>query len=79
MHNGRCPVAVVSGVPVVTAPEEIDVISAPELRSALLEATVDGHRTLVVDMTRTEFCDSSGPCWLIRSRCEREVEACEVA
>ena len=60
MHNGRCPVAVVSGVPVVAAPEEIDVISAPELRSALLEATVHGHRTLVVDMTRTQFCDSSG-------------------
>ena len=60
MHNGRFPVAVVSGVPVVAAPEEIDVISTPELRSALLEATVHGHRTLVVDMTRTQFCDSSG-------------------
>ena len=60
MHNGRFPVAVVSGVPVVAAPEEIDVISTPELRSALLEATVHGYRTLVVDMTRTQFCDSSG-------------------
>ncbi len=61
MHNGRCPVAVVSGVPVVAAPEEIDMISALELRSALLEATVmHGHRTLGVDMTRTQLCDSSG-------------------
>ncbi len=60
MHNGRCPVEVVSGVPVVAAPEEIDMISAPELRSALLEAAAHGQRTLVVDMTRTQFCDSSG-------------------
>ena len=60
MHNGRCPVEVVSGVPVVAAPEEIDMTSAAELRSALLEAAAHGHRTLVVDMTRTQFCDSSG-------------------
>ena len=60
MHNGRFPVEVVSGVPVVAAPEEIDMTSAPELRSALLEAAAHGHRTLVVDMTRTQFCDSSG-------------------
>ena len=60
MHNGRCPVEVVSGVPVGAAPEEIDMISAPELRSALLEAAAHGHGTLVVDMTRTQFCDSSG-------------------
>ena len=32
----------------------------PELRSALLEAAAHGHGTLVVDMTRTRFCDSSG-------------------
>jgi anti-sigma B factor antagonist len=50
----------VSGVPVVTAPEEIDITNAPELGSALLEAAAHGHGTLVVDMTRTQFCDSSG-------------------
>ena len=37
MHDGRFPFEVVSGVPVVTAPEEIDITNAPELRSALLE------------------------------------------
>jgi hypothetical protein len=36
--DGRCPFELVSGVPVVTAPEEIDITNAPELRSALLEA-----------------------------------------
>ena len=60
MHDGRFPFEVVSGVPVVTAPGEIDVTNAPGLRSALLEAAAHGHGTLVVDMTRTQFCDSSG-------------------
>jgi anti-sigma B factor antagonist len=60
MHDGRFPVELVSGIPVVAAPEEIDIGNAPELRSALLEAAADGPRTLVADMTRTRFCDSSG-------------------
>ena len=50
----------VSGVPVVAAPEEIDVTNADALRSALLKAAGHGHGTLVVDMTVTRFCDSSG-------------------
>jgi len=60
MHDGKCPFEVVSGVPVVTAPEEIDITNALGLRSALLEAAGHGHGTLVLDMTRTQFCDSSG-------------------
>jgi len=60
MQNGRCPVEVISGVPVVAAPQEIDMISAPALRSALLEAAAHGRGTLVVDMSWTQFCDSSG-------------------
>jgi anti-sigma B factor antagonist len=60
MLAGRFPFQVASGVPVVTAPEEIDITNAPELRSALLDAAAHGHGTLVVDMTRTQFCDSCG-------------------
>ena len=60
MREVRWPFEVVSGVPVVTAPEEVDITNAPELRSVLLEAAGHGHGTLVVDMTRTRFCDSSG-------------------
>ncbi len=60
MHDGMFPLEVVRGVPVVTAPEEIDITNAPGLRSALLEAAEHGHGTLVLDMTRTQFCDSSG-------------------
>ena len=62
MHDGRFPVEVVDGVPVVAAPEEIDITNAPELRSALLEAAAaaNGHGTVVADLSRTQFCDSSG-------------------
>ena len=60
MQDGRFPVELVSGVPVVTVPEEIDITNAPDLRSALLQAAADGPGTLVADMTRTRFCDSSG-------------------
>ena len=38
MQDGRFPFEMVDGVPVVAAPEEIDITNAPELRSALLEA-----------------------------------------
>ena len=60
MHDSRFPVEVVNGVPVVVAPEEIDITNAPELRSALIEAAAHGHGTVVADLSRTQFCDSSG-------------------
>jgi anti-sigma B factor antagonist len=60
MQDGRFPVESVSGVPVVAAPEEIDITNAPELRSALLTAAADGPGRLVADLTQTRFCDSSG-------------------
>jgi anti-sigma B factor antagonist len=50
----------IDGVPVVAAPEEIDITNAPELRSALLEAAAHGHGTVVADLSLTQFCDSSG-------------------
>jgi anti-sigma B factor antagonist len=55
-------VEVHQGVPVVSAPEEIDITNAPALRSALLEAAAHGNGdgTLVIDMTQTRFCDASG-------------------
>src|SRR5690349_21259965 len=64
MQDGRFPLETIDGVPVVAAPEEIDITSAPELRSALLEAAAaangHGHGTVVADLSRTQFCDSSG-------------------
>lgn len=60
MLDGQSAYEVVNGMPVVAAPEEIDVTNAPDVRSALQKAAGDGHETLVLDMTRTRFCDSSG-------------------
>lgn len=56
----RFPVGLVGGVPVVTAPGEIDITNAVDLRAALLDAAGNGHKRFVVDMTGTRFCDSSG-------------------
>jgi anti-sigma B factor antagonist len=54
------PVEVVEGVPVVTAPEEIDITNAAGLQAALLEAAGPGRTLVVVDMSGTRFCDSAG-------------------
>ena len=50
----------INGVPVVEAPAEIDICNAEQLRIALLDAGSRGQATVVVDMTRTRFCDSEG-------------------
>jgi anti-anti-sigma factor len=68
MREDGFPVELVRGVPVVTAPEEIDITNAARLRASLLEAAlveaapveVAGHPAFVVDLTRTRFCDSAG-------------------
>jgi anti-sigma B factor antagonist len=55
------------GVPVVTAPAEIDTTTAGELRAVLFEWQSRGHTTVVVDLTATEFCDSAGLRELVRA------------
>lgn len=60
MHDSSVLVELVRGVPVVVAPEEIDIVNAPELHSALLEAAANASGMVVADMTRTRFCDSAG-------------------
>jgi anti-sigma B factor antagonist len=78
MRNGRIPVELVSGVPVVAAPEEIDITNATELRSALLEAAADRPGTLVADLTRTRFCDSSGLHALLATHKRAQAEGGEL-
>jgi anti-sigma B factor antagonist len=78
MPGDGFPVEVVEGVPVVAAPEEIDITNAEPLRSALLNAAANGHRTLVVDMTRTRFCDCSGLHTLLAAHKRAEAEGGEV-
>ena len=52
--------SMINGLPVVTAPAEIDVITAETFRAVLLRAAADGHATIVVDLTGTRYCDSCG-------------------
>jgi anti-anti-sigma factor len=61
------PIQVVKGVPVVAAPEEIDITNADWLRSVLLQAADRGNGRFVVDMTRTQFCASDGIGVLVRA------------
>jgi anti-anti-sigma factor len=70
MRRDIFPVELVQGVPVVTAPEEIDITNAAGLRAGLLEGAgleAAGHPAFVVDMTRTHFCDSAGIAALIEA------------
>ena len=60
MPETSFPVQVIEGVPVVTAPAEIDIANAAALRTALLEAAEPGRALVVVDMSQTRFCDSVG-------------------
>jgi anti-sigma B factor antagonist len=78
MPYGSFPVEVVEGVPVVVAPEEIDITNTEALRSALVKAAADGRGPLVVDMTRTRFCDSAGLHVLLAEHQRAEAEGREV-
>jgi anti-sigma B factor antagonist len=78
MQDGQFPVELVSGVPVVTAPQEIDITNAPELSSALMQAAADGPGTLVADMSRTRFCDSSGLHTLLAAHKRAQAEGGEL-
>src|SRR5580704_462358 len=80
MREDSFPVEMVRGVPVVAAPEEIDITNAAGLRAALHEAAgleaagleaagleAAGHAAFVVDLTRTRFCDSAGIAALVEA------------
>jgi anti-sigma B factor antagonist len=71
-------VAVVSGVCVVAVPAEIDVTTTEHLDAVLLGAIRDGHPAVVVDMTGTRFCDSSGIHTLLRAHKRAVAEGAEL-
>ncbi len=50
-----------TGVTEIAVRGELDMATAPLLRQAVVDALAcDGVRSLVVDLTETGFCDSSG-------------------
>jgi anti-sigma B factor antagonist len=66
MPDVSSPSGVISAVPVVTAPEEIDITTAYRLRADLAAAARE-HATVIVDMTRTQTCDTAGLHVLVRA------------
>ena len=65
------------GLPVVSAPEEIDIANSGEFRSSLLSAAALSP-TIIVDLSGTEFCDSSGLSVLVRALRRAQAEGGEV-
>ena len=53
-------------VAVVTLPEEIDVTNSDTVLDELLAALNQGAILLIADMSRTNFCDSSGVSAIVR-------------
>jgi anti-sigma B factor antagonist len=68
----------INGVPVVTAPAEIDVTAADQLRTVLLHSAARGHATIVADMMRTRICDSAGLTVLARAHKRAVAEGGEL-
>jgi anti-sigma B factor antagonist len=60
MPDAGFSLEMIKGVPVVTTPEDVDINNAAGLRAALLQSAGHGPGALVVDMTRTQFCDTAG-------------------
>jgi len=78
MPDPRFPVEMAGGVPVVSAPEEIDITNADGLRAALLESAGRGPGMFVVDLTRTQFCDTAGLHALVSARKRAQAGGGEV-
>lgn len=66
-----------AGLPVVVAPAEIDVRNSGQLRSALLRAQAL-NPVVVVDLSGTEFLDSSALSVLVRALRRTQADGGEV-
>jgi anti-sigma B factor antagonist len=66
VSHERYPVLWIGQVAAVTLPEEIDLTNAGTVLDELLAALNQGALLLVADMSRTNFCDSSGVSAIVR-------------
>jgi anti-sigma B factor antagonist len=78
MSATEYPFQMVGGVPVITAPTEIDTTTVGQLGAILLEWHTPGHATVVMDMTGTQFCDSAGLRELVRAHQRARAEGGEL-
>ena len=67
MSQERYPVLWIGQVAVVGLPAEIDVTNADMVREDLLSVLNQGAALLIVDMSKTNFCDSAGVSALVRT------------
>ena len=67
MPDLNFPVTQLAGRAIVTTPDDIDISNAGLLREALLAAAASLPPVVIVDMTGTEFCDSTGLNVLLRA------------
>jgi anti-sigma B factor antagonist len=56
------------GIAIVQLAGELDLYNAPDVRTALQQATADGPERVVVDLSEVEFIDSTALGVLIESR-----------
>ena len=68
MPEDRFPVLWSGQVAVVRMPAEVDATIADDMREALLSVLNLGATAVVIDMTRTSFCDSAGVSALLRAQ-----------
>lgn len=66
MSGQSRPVQWLDQVAVATVPVEIDISNADKVRDDLLLVVKQGPAAMIVDMSRTTFCDSAGVNALVR-------------
>jgi len=72
------PVCLRDGLAVVKTPDEVDIGNAGQLREALHAAAAAGRPAIVVDMSGTEFCDSTCLNVLVRALRQAEADATDL-
>lgn len=79
MPDSRFPCEKVGGVPVVVVTlEEVDITNADGLQTALFECSGQEHGILIVDMSRTQFCDTAGLHALVGAHKRAQAQGGEV-
>jgi anti-sigma B factor antagonist len=68
------PVTERHGQAVVSTPDEIDLRNADALGEALRAAAASNQPVIVVDMSGTEFCDSTGLNVLVRAQKQADAD-----
>ncbi len=67
------------GALVIHVNGELDVYTAPRLKDALSEGALQGHRSLVVDLTRVGFLDSTALGVLVGGQKQMAAEAVQLS